>query len=234
MFEFVTARSYVWLFERTASSVTCSTASTLHLSCENTLKRPDLDSLVSALRFIVTVRLNAMTKELLQEKKTQLALAIAQGKSVALWASENLVPQEHGIPVGRPARGQVHSRVSPPARRNRALGRMATRDYWESYRIAKLARVAESEPVKLEALRSILSDAVAVSDLSHLKRRVAAIKEELHEQPDSAGPSCPAVPCSLVGTRIESSENAPLCLTFALAPDTFPHGDHDPHLLTQY
>jgi hypothetical protein len=172
-----------------------------------------------------------MTKELLQEKKTQLALAIAQGKSVALWASENGVPRSTAYRwAGQP---EVRSAAESRRRRarNRALGRMATRAYWESYRIAKLARVAESEPVKLEALRSILSDAAAASDLSHLKRRMAAIKEELHEQPDNAGPSCPAVPCSLVDTRIESSKNAPLCLTFAQAQDTFQHGEHDPHLL---
>jgi hypothetical protein len=174
-----------------------------------------------------------MTKELLQEKKTQLALAIAQGKSVALWASENRVPRSTAYRwAGQP---EVRSAAESGRRRarNRALGRMATRAYWESYRIAKLARGAESEPVKLEALRSILSDAAAISDLSHLKRRMAAIKEELHEQSENAGPSCPAVPCSLVDMQIENSKNAPLCLTFAQAPDTFQHGEHDPHLLPQ-
>jgi hypothetical protein len=34
-----------------------------------------------------------MTKELRQKTKTQLALAIAQGRSVALWASDNQVPR---------------------------------------------------------------------------------------------------------------------------------------------
>ncbi len=172
-----------------------------------------------------------MTKELLQEKKTQLALAIALGKSVGLWASENRVPRSTayrwaGQPEVRSAAESLRRRA-----RNRALGRMATRAYRESYRIAKLARVAGSDPVKLEALRSILSDAAAASDLSHLKRRMAAIKEELHEQADNSGPSCPAVPCSLVDTRMESSKNAPLCLTFGQAQDTFQHGEHDPHLL---
>ena len=173
-----------------------------------------------------------MTKELLQEKKNQLALAIAQGKSVALWASENRVPRSTAYRWA----GQPEVRSAAESRRRRAaiaLGRMATRAFWESYRIAKLARVAESEPVKLEALRSILSDGAAASDFSHLKRRMAAIKEELHEHPDNAGPSCPAVPCSVVDTRVESSKNAPLCLTFAQAQDTFQHGEHDPHLLTR-
>ena len=34
-----------------------------------------------------------MTKELRQKTKTQLALAIAQGRSVALWARDNQVPR---------------------------------------------------------------------------------------------------------------------------------------------
>jgi hypothetical protein len=172
-----------------------------------------------------------MTKELLQENKTQLARAIAQGKSAALWARDNHVPRSTAYRwAGQP---EVRATAESCRRRARnfALARMARQAYWESYRIAKLARVAESEPVKLRALRSILSDAAAVSKLSHLKRRMAAIKEKLHKQADNARPSCPAVPCSLVNTRIKNSKKAPLCLTFPQAQDAVEHGEHDPHLL---
>jgi hypothetical protein len=99
--------------------------------------------------------------------------------------------------AGRP---EVRSAAESCRRRacNRALRRMARRAYWESHRIAELARIAESEPVKLQALRSILADAAAVSNLSHLKRRVAAIQEELHEHADNAAAPCSGEPCSLV------------------------------------
>ncbi len=80
---------------------------------------------------------------------------------------------------------------------------MARRVYWASIRIAKLAGGAGSESVKLRALRSIFSVAIAMSKFPNLRRRMAAIKEELHERTDNAGPACPGVPCSLVYTHFK-------------------------------
>jgi hypothetical protein len=173
-----------------------------------------------------------MTKELRQEKKTQLALAIAQGRSVALWARDNHVPRSTACRWASQPEVRAAAETCRRRARDRALGRMARQAYWESYRIAKLARVAESEPVKLQALRSILSDAVDVPKLSHLKRRMAAIKEKLHEHADNASPSCAATQCSPMNARAENSKNAPLCLTFSQAQEPFQHGDNDPHLLS--
>jgi hypothetical protein len=137
------------------------------------------------------VPLHAMTKELRQEKKTRLALAIAHGGSVALWARDNHVPRSTAYRwAGQP---EVRATAESCRRRarNGALGRMARRAYWATYQIAKLARGPESESVKLRALQSIFSDAIAVSKFPVLKRRMAAIEQELHERTDNAGLSCP-------------------------------------------
>ena len=78
--------------------------------------------------------------ELPRSKKTQLALAIAQGESVAAWARGNDVPRQHGLPVGQ--RAQCPGRRSKSCRRralDRAIGRMATRATWAVDQIAKLA-----------------------------------------------------------------------------------------------
>jgi hypothetical protein len=120
-----------------------------------------------------------MTKELRQERKAVLALAIAQGRSVALWARDNHVPRSTayrwaGLPEVRASAESSRRRA-----RNRALGRMARRAYWASYRAAKLAECAGSESVRLRALRSIFSRAIAMSKLPVLKRRMSAIKNEL-------------------------------------------------------
>ena len=56
---------------------------------------------------------------------------------------------------------------------------MASRAYWESYEVATLAECAESESVRLRALRSIFSGAIAMSKFRVLKRRMSAIKQEL-------------------------------------------------------
>jgi hypothetical protein len=144
-----------------------------------------------------------MTKELRQQKQIELAVAIAQGKSVDLWARDNHVPRSTAYRWA----GQPDVRTTSETCRRRArkcaLRKMANRAYWEAYHVAALARDAESESVKLRALRSILSGANAMSTLPVLKRRMSAIVEELHEPLENAGPSPTAVPCSLMETRVE-------------------------------
>ena len=98
--------------------------------------------------------------------------------------------------------------------------------------IADLGESAESDSVRLRALRSIFSGAIAMSKFAVLKRRMAAIKEELHERTETAGPSCPAVPCSLVDTRFKKPKKAPLCLTFSRVQDAFQGGERAPHLVS--
>jgi hypothetical protein len=144
-----------------------------------------------------------MTKELRQERKTALALAIAQGRSVALWARDNHVPRSTAYRwAGQP---EVRATAESSRRRvrNRALGRMARRAYRASYQVATLAESAESESVRLRALQSIFSGAIAMSKLPVLKRRMSAIKEALHERTEKAGPSCPAAPRSLMDIRFK-------------------------------
>ena len=60
--------------------------------------------------------------------------------------------------------------------RDRAIGRMARRATGAWDQIAMLAKGAESESVKLRALRSIFSDVVAVSKSPDLKYRMAEIE----------------------------------------------------------
>jgi hypothetical protein len=114
-----------------------------------------------------------MTKELRRQKKTALALAIAQGQSVALWASVNHVPRSTAYRWT----GQPEVRATAESRRRRArecaLRRMATRVYRASYQVATLAECAESESVRLRALRSIVSRASAMSIPSIRLRRIA-------------------------------------------------------------
>jgi hypothetical protein len=121
-----------------------------------------------------------MTRELRHKTKIQLALAIAQGRSVALWARDNRVPRSTAYRWA----SQPEVRAAAESRRRRArkgaLARMAGRAYWASYKVATLAEGAGSESVRLRALRSIVSGAIATSEFAVLKRRMSAIREELH------------------------------------------------------
>jgi len=79
---------------------------------------------------------------------------------------------------------KVRAAVESDRRRaiDRAIGRMARRVTWATDGIAKLAKGAESESVKLTALRAILSDMMAVSQFAGLELRITEIDEQLDEQ----------------------------------------------------
>jgi hypothetical protein len=131
----------------------------------------------------------AEEEELPKNPKTSLAIAIAQGTSVALWALANNVPRRTAY---RWASGpKVRAAVEAYRRRavDRAVGKMARRVTWATDGIAKLARRAESESVRLSALRAILSDMMSVSQFAGLEHRVTEIEEKLHERTNiPAGP----------------------------------------------
>ena len=126
-----------------------------------------------------------MTKELRQKAKTQLALAIAQGRSVALWARDNQVPRSTAYRWA--SQPELRATVESCRRRarDRALGRMAMQAQRASEQIVKLAAGAESESVKLRALRAILAGVISVAKFSDLRRRMAAIEQQLHERTDN-------------------------------------------------
>jgi hypothetical protein len=154
------------------------------------------------------VRTNAMTKELRRETKIRLALAIAQGRSVALWARDNQVPRSTAYRWA----SQPEVRAAAESRRRRAvkgaLARLAKRAYREAQEVVALAECAESESVRLRALRAIVSGAMPTSKLAPLKRRMSAIKQELRERTGTAGPSCPAALCSRVTKRSKIEKGA--------------------------
>jgi hypothetical protein len=109
----------------------------------------------------------------------QLAMAIAQGKSIAGWARQNGVPR----------RTAQRWATEPDVRRqvedwrrcvlDRALGYMAGRSMWAVRGITGLGDKAKSESVQLRARRAILQDQIAVSKFSNFEYRMAELEEEV-------------------------------------------------------
>ena len=92
-----------------------------------------------------------MSGEHRQSKKTHLALALAQGRSVTTWACANDVPRRTAYRwASEPA---VRAAVESYRRRviDRAVGRLAKHATWAADTIAKLAKDAQSESVRLSA-----------------------------------------------------------------------------------
>jgi hypothetical protein len=70
----------------------------------------------------------------------------------------------------------------------------------------KLAEGAESESVKLRALRAILAGVISASKFSDLRRRMAAIEQQLHERPDNARSVVPSDALVTSGHTIQKPE----------------------------
>ena len=123
-----------------------------------------------------------MPEEVPESKKTQLAFAIAQGKSVATWVRQNEVPRSTAFRWA--SEPEVRGVVESCRRRSidRAIGRMASRATRATDGITKLAKGADSESVRLRAWRSILCDHIAVSKYTGLEGRLAEL-EKVREQP---------------------------------------------------
>ncbi len=129
----------------------------------------------------------AMSEEQRQNLKTQLALAVAAGTSVCAWARAHEVPMRTAYRWANEPK--VRGAVETFRRRalDRAIGRMTGRATWAVNGIAKLADSADSESVRLSALRAMLSDMMAVSEFAGLEQRMAQIEEQLRERVGNAG-----------------------------------------------
>ena len=109
----------------------------------------------------------------------QLAMAIAQGKSIAGWARQNGVPRRTAQRWA--TEPDVRRQVEDWRRRvlDRALGYMTGRSMWAVRGITELGEKAESDSVQLRARRAILQDQIAVSKFSNFEYRMAELEEEV-------------------------------------------------------
>ncbi len=128
-----------------------------------------------------------MSEELPPKMKSHLAVAMAQGFSVKKWARANQVPERTAYRWAKEPK--VRTAVEGWRRRalDRAVGRMAKRATWAADQIADLGATAESESVKLAALRSVLSDMMKVAQFSVLEARMVEVEELLRVR-DGAAP----------------------------------------------
>jgi hypothetical protein len=121
-----------------------------------------------------------MNPELPRKKKIDLALAIAQGIAIIKWARANDVPKSTAFRWARDS--NVRAMVENVRRRcvDRAVGHMAKNATYAATEIVRLGKEAESESVRLSALRAVLSKMMSVSEFSGLETRIAELEERFH------------------------------------------------------
>ncbi len=114
--------------------------------------------------------------------KAQLALAVAQGKSVTGWACANNVCRRTAHRWLKEPK--VKDAVESYRRRSvdRAIGRLAKRSTWAVDGITALASKASSESVRLSALRTLLSDMITVTEFGGLEHRMTEVEELVRER----------------------------------------------------
>ena len=127
-----------------------------------------------------------MTGESTNSQKMLLAVAIAEGTSVATWASSNGVPERTAYRWA--TESEVRSETESLRRRalDAAIGRLAKRATWAVDGIVELGESAASESVRLSALRAVMSDFIAVSNFAGLEGRVAELEVQFHARTDDA------------------------------------------------
>jgi hypothetical protein len=121
---------------------------------------------------------STMSREKRTSLKSKLAAALAEGKSSAEWASATGVAQRTAQRWANEPEVRAEVESFRRGALDQAVGRMSKRVAWAIERIAELAEHAKSESVRLAALRSILSDMMAVSDFTGLEERIAKLKEQ--------------------------------------------------------
>jgi hypothetical protein len=117
--------------------------------------------------------------ETTQSKKTQFALAVANGASFGRWARSNDVPEATAYQWA--SEPEVRRQVDSFRRRiiDEAIGRMTKRFAWVADQIADLAETADSSSVRVRALRATFADMIKVSEHFRIEHRLAEVEEKL-------------------------------------------------------
>jgi len=120
-----------------------------------------------------------MSEEIPSTKQDELAVAVAQGKSVAAWARQNDVPIATAYRWAKDP--DLRCQVQDWRRRclDRALGEMASHSRRAVRAMVQLSENADSDSVRLAAMRAVLRDQIAVSRHADLEQRMNEIEEEI-------------------------------------------------------
>jgi hypothetical protein len=110
-----------------------------------------------------------------------LCLAVASGRAISEWAGASAVPVRTAYSWA--ATDEFKARVKELRREmtDRTIGRLTSIAAGVVVKIAKLADQAESEAVRLAALRALLSELVNIGSYHELAAEVEAIKEQFRQ-----------------------------------------------------
>jgi hypothetical protein len=120
-----------------------------------------------------------MSKRNNQNQKAALALAMAAGGTVAAWAREHQVAERTARTWSNSP--EVLDQVEAVRREvlDRTIGRLSDHATAAADEIARLAREASSEAVRLQAARAVLAELMIVSSYAALEGRMAEVERRV-------------------------------------------------------
>jgi hypothetical protein len=121
-----------------------------------------------------------MAKKRGQFKKEKLALALAQGQSVAAWAVQNGVSERQ---VYRWAKEREVKDDIIAHRRylvEQSVGLLAEKIAWAASGIINLGEHAQSESVKLSALKAVMTTMITGSQYAGMDQRMTELEERFN------------------------------------------------------
>jgi hypothetical protein len=123
-----------------------------------------------------------MAEEPRERNKLELAVALAKGCSISGWARANHVAKETARRWAREP--EVRAEVEAFRRHaiDRAVGVFTKHADWAAVEICKLAGGAESESVKLSALKAVLANLMSVSKYAGLEERMGELEAHVRQQ----------------------------------------------------
>jgi len=119
--------------------------------------------------------------------RAALAIAVASGKSVEEWASENQIPRRTAYDWYR--RADFRRLVVRTRRRltDRALGQLAGKAAAAAGELGRLITEGQqTDAVRLAAARAVLADLMALARFTDMEGRMAEIEEQLRARSDDA------------------------------------------------
>lgn len=122
-----------------------------------------------------------MSKRNNENQKARLALSLAMGIRAGAWAKANGVPRQTAyawarMPEVLKAVDQIRARLI-----DRAIGRLTEHAIQAAEEITRLSKEAESESVRLQASRAVLSEMLTITDYATMERRLAAVERRLRQ-----------------------------------------------------
>ncbi len=129
-----------------------------------------------------------MSEEFEDPKKLGVAEAIARGMSICSWARKNDVPKTTAYRWAQQPQVRIEAQAIRRRMLDREAGAMTKRGVFALNGITRLASEAESESVQLNALKTIVTDAMRIARYAHPELRMAEFEEKLRLDPQRFSP----------------------------------------------